>query len=80
VKEFLRQDGEPDLDLVEPRGVLGREVEGDVMLRLAQECLTGCFGGQYAGLAFDAEVAFEAAVAGQRGGRRTRRDVEIVAD
>ena len=28
-EEFAHQDGEPDLDLVEPRGVFGREVESD---------------------------------------------------
>ena len=27
-EKLSRQDGEPDFDLVEPRGVSGREVEG----------------------------------------------------
>ena len=28
-QEFAREDGEPDLDLVEPGGVFGREVKAD---------------------------------------------------
>jgi len=36
-KELSRQDGEPDFDLVEPRGVSRREMEGDAMLGLTQE-------------------------------------------
>src|ERR1700682_3209942 len=44
--------------------MLGREVEGDAMVRLAQECLTGNLGSKHTGLAFDAEVALEAAMAG----------------
>jgi hypothetical protein len=64
----------------EPRGVLGGEVEGDAMLRPAQERFTGCFGGKYAGLAYDAEIAFETAMAGDRADNRLREmDVEIVA-
>ena len=36
-EELSRQDGEPDFDLVEPRGMSGREVKGDAMLGLTQE-------------------------------------------
>ena len=38
-EEFADQDREPNLDLIEPRGVLGREVEGDAVTGIAQECL-----------------------------------------
>jgi hypothetical protein len=43
-KKLAHQDGEPNLDLIEPRSMFGREVEGDAMLRVAQECLTGRLG------------------------------------
>jgi hypothetical protein len=36
-EEFADQDREPNLNLVEPRGVLGREGEGDAMTGIAQE-------------------------------------------
>jgi len=36
-EELSHQDREPDFDLVEPRGVSGREVEGDAMLGLTQQ-------------------------------------------
>jgi hypothetical protein len=42
--------------------VLGREVEDDAMVALAQEGLAGCLGGEQVGLAFDAEVVGKAAV------------------
>src|SRR6266480_65852 len=51
------------------------------MLRLAQERLTGRLGSEHAGLAFDAEVAVEAAVAGNEADDGLGEvDVEIVAD
>jgi hypothetical protein len=50
--------------------VLGREVEDDAMILLAQKCFAGCFGGKHAGLAFDAEFAVEAAM--------LRREAELV--
>src|SRR5207244_3004123 len=61
--------------------MLGREVEGDAMVRLAQECLTGDLGSKHTGLAFDAEVALEAAVAGNEADDGLGEvNVEIVAD
>src|SRR2546430_17446979 len=36
-EELSHQDGEPDFDLVEPRGVPRREMEGDAVLGLRQE-------------------------------------------
>ncbi len=63
-KELSYQDGEPDLDLIEPRGVPGHEVEGDAMFRVAQECFTRPFASEHPRFAFDAEVDLEAAGAG----------------
>ena len=61
--------------------MLGREVEGDAMVRLAQECLTGELGSKHTGLAFDAEVALEAAMAGNEADDGFGEvNVEIVAD
>src|SRR5262245_47915679 len=62
-EELSHQDGEPDFDLVEPRGVSGREVEGDAMLGLTQEGGTGDLGSEHAGLTLDAELVLEPAVA-----------------
>ena len=39
-QELADQDREPDLDLVDPRRVLGGEVEDDAMGWIAQESLT----------------------------------------
>ena len=39
----------------------GREVKGDAMLRVAQECFTRPLGSEHARFAFDAEVGLEAA-------------------
>jgi len=44
--------------------VLGREVEGDAVVGLAQEGLAGGLGREHGGLAFDAELALETAVEG----------------
>src|SRR5439155_4438549 len=54
-EQLSHQDGEPDFDLVEPRGVSGGEVESDAVLRLTQEGSAGEFGSKYAGLALDSE-------------------------
>jgi hypothetical protein len=53
----VAQDGKPDFDLIEPRCVLGREVEDDAMVPLAQKRFAGCFEGKYSGLAFDPDDA-----------------------
>src|SRR5229473_4355458 len=59
----------------------GREVESDAMVGLAQERLTGGFGGEHAGFAFDAEAALEAAATGNDANDGLgEMDVEIVAD
>ena len=61
--------------------MFGREVEGDAMVWLAQERLTGGLGSKHTGLAFDAEVALEAAVVGNEADDGLGEvDVEIVAD
>ena len=60
-EKFADQDREPDLDLVEPRGVLGREVEGNAMTDIAQECLAGRHRLEDAGFPLLAEVFIDAA-------------------
>ena len=62
-EELSHQDGEPDFDLVEPRSVSGREVEGNAMVGLAQEGGAGDLGSKHAGLTLDAELVLEPAVA-----------------
>src|SRR5947209_12547690 len=50
-KNLSHQDAEPNLDLVEPRCVFGCEVKAvkaNAMLRVAQECFSGCLGGEHA--------------------------------
>src|SRR5205823_231257 len=80
-KELSHQDREPNLDLVEPRCVFGREVKGDAMLRVAQECFSGRLGCEDARLSFDAEFDLEAAGAGNKADDGLREvDVEIVAN
>jgi len=61
--------------------VLGREVEDDAMVALAQEGFAGCLGGEQAGLAFDAEVVGKAAVpCNQPNDGLGEVGIEIVAD
>src|SRR5258708_7860166 len=61
--------------------MLGREVEGDAMGRIAQECLAGDLGSKHTGFAFDAEVALEAAVPGNEADHGLGEvNVEIVTD
>jgi len=61
--------------------MLGCEVEGDAMVGLAQERLAGDLGREHARLAFDAELAFETAVARNQANDGLREvNVEIVAD
>jgi hypothetical protein len=55
-KEFSHQNGEPDC-------VLGREMEGDAMVGLAQERLACDLGREHARLGFHTELALETAVA-----------------
>ena len=38
-EEFAHQDREPNFDLIEPRGVLGRELESDAVTGIAQKRL-----------------------------------------
>jgi hypothetical protein len=80
-EELSHQDREPEFDLVEPRGVSGREVEGDAMLRLGQERGTRSSGSKHAGFALHAEASFETAVACHEADDGLGEvDVEIVAD
>ncbi len=59
----------------------GREVKDDLMIRLAQKGLAGCFASEHPRLAFDAEPVLETAVArNQANDGFGEVDVEIVAD
>lgn len=79
--DFAREDGEPHLDLVEPRGMLGREVEDDAVAGVAQEAHARGHRLEDAVLAFDAEVAVDAAGRGDQAHDGLRAvDVEIVQD
>jgi len=61
--------------------MLGREVEDDAMVSLAQKRFAGCLGSKHAGLAFDAEVAVEAAMLRNEANDGLGEvDVEVVAD
>src|SRR5271170_7893303 len=61
--------------------MLRREVEDDAMVSLAQKRFAGCLGSEHAGLAFDAEVAVEAAMLRNKANDGLgEMDVEIVAD
>src|SRR5271170_3202137 len=60
-KQLAHENGEPDLDLIDPRRVLRREVEGDAMAGVAQEGLARRHGGENAGLALLAEIVGDAA-------------------
>src|ERR1700724_4111250 len=61
--------------------MLGREVEDDAMVSLAQKRFAGCLGSKHAGLAFDAEVAVEAAMLRHEANDGLGEvDVEVVAD
>src|SRR6202035_1614042 len=61
--------------------MLGREVEDDAMVSLAQKRFAGCLGSEHAGLTFDAEVAVEAAMLRNKANDGLgEMDVEVVAD
>src|SRR6266481_2178597 len=61
--------------------MLGREVEDDAMVSLAQKRFAGCLGSKHAGLAFDAEFAVEAAMLRNEADDGLGEvDVEVVAD
>src|SRR3954469_14056772 len=80
-EQLADQDRKPDLDLVHPRCVLGREVERDPMIGIAQERLTCCHRLKDAGLAFLPEVVGDAAeLCDQAGHAFGHVRVEIVAD
>src|SRR5271156_2954423 len=79
--ELSRQNGKPDFDLIQPRRVLGREVENDSMVFLAQKRFAGCLGRKDPGLALDAEVAVEGTMLRNEANNRLgEMDVEVVAD
>src|SRR3954451_24588924 len=59
-EQLADQDRKPDLDLVDPRGVLGREVEGDPMIGVTQERLACRHRLENAGFSLLAEVMFDA--------------------
>src|SRR4051812_4928527 len=65
-QQLAHKDGEPDLDLVQPRGVLGREVKADPVAGITQERLAAGHRGQHAGLALLAEVVVDPAPIGEQ--------------
>src|SRR5580693_3630655 len=67
-EEFADQDREPDLDLVEPGGVLGREMESDAVSGVAEERLTCCHRLEDAGFSLLPEVLVDAAEVGNEAG------------
>ena len=80
-QELSDQDGKPDLDLIEPRGVLGGEMEGDPVALVAQEGLAAGARFEDAALALFPEIAFDCAVAGdQTHDALGEVDVEVVAN
>ncbi len=80
-QELSDQDGKPDLDLIEPRGVLGGKMEGDPVALVAQEGLAAGARFEDAALAFYPEVLVDPAVAGdQPHDGLGEVDVEVVAD
>src|SRR3990167_2157938 len=64
LEEATGEDAEPDLDLVQPRAVLRGVDEPDAMRRIGQECLARRHGLEDARLSLLAEVALDAAPAG----------------
>src|SRR5919202_2203431 len=56
LEQLAGEDREPDLDLVEPRAVLGRVVEDDAMGGIPEEGGPRLARGEDAGLTLDAEV------------------------
>ena len=65
-QELAHRDREPDLDLIEPGGMLGGEMEGDPVAGVAQKGLAAGEGFEDAALAFFPELLFDAAVAGHQ--------------
>jgi len=57
--DLSREGRESHLDLIEPRGMLGREVKDDAVAGVAQELLAGGHRLEDTALAFDPEVAGE---------------------
>src|SRR5215208_1675171 len=82
LEELAGEDGEPDLDLVEPGAVVGGVVEDDAVGRIGQEGGTALARGQDAGLALDPEVAIaQARQLGDPADQRRRAvGVEVVGD
>src|ERR1700712_3201113 len=80
-EEFADQDREPDLDLVEPRGVFRREVEGNAVSSIAQEALACRHRLKDAGFPLLAEVFVDAAeISNKAGDAFGHVRVEVVAD
>src|SRR5207245_7638990 len=61
LEEAPRQDGEPDLNLVEPRAVTGCVDESDSMGEILQKRPTGLLRFEDAVFSFDAQVGLETA-------------------
>jgi len=77
--DFAREDREQHLDLIEPRGMLGREVKDDAVVGVAQELLARSHRFEDAAFAFDPEVGLEADDPGNQAyDRLGAMDIEIV--
>jgi hypothetical protein len=75
------QDGEPQLDLIEPGGMLGGEVKDDAMARIAEEGAARGHRLEDAAAVFDAEVTVKADGLGDEAHDRLGAvDVEVVHD
>src|SRR5208283_80817 len=60
-EELADQDREPELDLVDPTGVLGRDVESDPVTGIAQERLACCDRLEDAGFSLLPEILLDTA-------------------
>ncbi len=67
-------------DLIEPRGLLGREVEGDAVTGIAQECLACRHRLEDAGYPLPEIVVDAAEISDKAGQSLGHVGVEIVAD
>jgi hypothetical protein len=80
-EELADQDREPDLDLIDPRGVLGREVESDPVTGIAQERLACCHRLEDAGLSLLPEILLDTAkLRHEAGDPFGHVGIEVVAD
>ena len=81
LEQSAREDGEPDLDLIEPRTVSRRVNKADLVRGILQKRATGVLGLEDPGLALDAEGLFDPAVPGNQFDERRRAvGIELIGD